>query len=129
MSARSNKDDFEIFDNGVQQEIAVFERQTEQPLSVALLVDTSGSTAKELKYEIDSASRFLHALFAEGNPEDAVALYTFNYEVREQQPFTRNLTRRSMRRLKSLHGEAGTADVRRHLSGRAAAGIAARAAR
>ena len=50
-SGASTKHDFEIHDNGVQQEIAVFERQTEQPLSVALLIDTSGSTAKDLKYE------------------------------------------------------------------------------
>ncbi len=72
------------------------------------MVDTSGSTAKELKYEADSASRFFRALLGEGNPEDAVALYTFNWEVREQQPFTRDL--RSLDgRLKLLHGEAGTA--------------------
>ena len=48
-SARCSKDDFEIYDNGVKQEIAVFERQTDQPLSVALMVDTSGSTAKDLE--------------------------------------------------------------------------------
>ena len=57
------KDDFTIFDNGKPQDIAVFEHQTEQPLSVALMVDTSGSTAKELKYETDSVSRFFKALF------------------------------------------------------------------
>jgi Ca-activated chloride channel family protein len=49
-----NKEDFEILDNGVPQQIAVFERQTEQPLSVAMMVDASGSTAKDLKYEVDS---------------------------------------------------------------------------
>jgi len=45
------KEDFEIYDNGAKQEVAVFGRQTDQPLSVALLVDTSGSTAKDLGYE------------------------------------------------------------------------------
>ena len=39
-----NKNDFSISDNGVPQEVAVFERQTEQPLSVAVLVDSSAST-------------------------------------------------------------------------------------
>src|SRR5215467_16126485 len=48
------KDDFELYDNGVRQEIAVFSRQTEQPVSVSLMLDTSGSTAKELKFEIES---------------------------------------------------------------------------
>ena len=57
------------------QETAVFARQTDQPLSVALLVDTSGSTAKDLKFETESAARFLRALLAEGNPEDRVALF------------------------------------------------------
>ena len=66
------KKDFEVRDNGVAQQIAVFERQTDQPLSVAIMIDNSGSTAKDLKYEIDSVSRFLRALLREGNPEDAV---------------------------------------------------------
>ena len=61
-----NKDDFEVLDNGVAQQIAVFERQTEQPLSVAMLVDASGSTAKDLKYEVDSVARFFKALVCRG---------------------------------------------------------------
>ena len=73
--------DFSIFDNGAPQQISIFERRTEQPLSVALMVDTSGSTASNLKYETDSVLRFLKTLFAEGNPEDSVALYSFNYQV------------------------------------------------
>ena len=42
------KPDFEIRDNGALQPISVFERQTDQPLSVAVLIDNSGSTAKDL---------------------------------------------------------------------------------
>jgi Ca-activated chloride channel family protein len=45
-----SKEDFTILDNRAPQQVAVFEHHTEQPLSVALLVDTSGSTAKDLKY-------------------------------------------------------------------------------
>jgi Ca-activated chloride channel homolog len=102
------KGDFEVLDRGVLQEIAVFERQTEQPLSVALMLDVSGSTAKDLKYETDSASRFLRALLAEGNPEDQVALYTFNYQVTCEQNYTHNYATLE-RKLKTLHGDAGTA--------------------
>src|SRR5580765_7577585 len=102
-----DKEDFQIRDNGVPQQIAVFERRTEQPLLVSLLIDNSGSTAKDLKYELDSVNRFLNALFAEGNPKDALALYTFNYEVRKLTHFTHNQAtlERSLRGLKS---EAGT---------------------
>ncbi len=76
-----NKSDFTVYDNGVKQDIAVFDRQTEQPLSVAMLVDTSASTGIELHYELDSVSRFLRVLLGEGNPDDTVALYSFNWEV------------------------------------------------
>lgn len=100
------KEDFEIRDNGVAQQVSVFARQTDQPLSVALLVDTSGSTAKDLKYETDSAAKFLKALLAEGNPEDQVALYDFSYDI-SGGTYTRDFARVE-RRLKLLHGEAGT---------------------
>jgi len=46
-----NKSDFTVFDNGVKQDIAVFDRETEQPLSVAMMVDTSASTGIELHYD------------------------------------------------------------------------------
>lgn len=100
------KDDFEVFDNGAKQEIAHFGKQTEQPLSVALLVDTSGSTAKDLAFETASAAKFLHAILAESIPADRVALYTFNYDI-QQGDFTRNYANLE-RQLKSLKGEAGT---------------------
>lgn len=101
------KPQFRVSDNGVNQEIAVFERQTSQPLSVAVLVDTSGSTAKELKYELDSVTRFLRTLYTEGNPDDEAALYSFNWQVTANTPFTRKLARIE-RSLKDLKAEGGT---------------------
>jgi Ca-activated chloride channel family protein len=102
-----NKEDFSVSDNGVPQELALFERQTEQPLSVALLLDASGSTAKELPYELESVKRFLKALFAEGNPQDSAAFYTFNYEIVLRTSFTRRLARLE-EALKGIKAEAGT---------------------
>ena len=99
--------DFAVFDNGAPQEISVFERQTEQPLSIALLVDNSGSTAKDLKFEIDSVTRFLRALFREGNRDDAVAVFSFNYQIVKHTSFIRD-SGRLERALRGLHGEAGT---------------------
>lgn len=83
------KEDFEILDNGVPQEVAVFGRQTDQPLSIALMLDTSGSVAKDFKSEVDSAVKFLRALLADGNPADQVALFRFSYDV-NQGNFTHN---------------------------------------
>jgi Ca-activated chloride channel family protein len=101
------KDDFGISDNGVPQEIAIFSKQTDQPLSVALLIDVSGSTAKDLKFEIDSASRFLRALLAEGNLEDRVALYSFDDTVRVVHSYTHNFAAIDSA-LKKVGGSAGT---------------------
>jgi Ca-activated chloride channel homolog len=101
------KEDFEVSDNGVKQEIAVFERQSNQPLSVALLIDVSGSTAIDLKFEIDSAAKFLRALLTEGNPSDAVALYSFDDTVTLEQNYTHNLAL-LQDKLKKIHGDAGT---------------------
>jgi len=102
------KDDFEVYDNGVKQEVAVFERQTEQPLSIALLIDISGSTNKDLKYETDSATRFLRALLGEGNPKDAVSLFSFNSDVTQLTGYSHNVAQVE-RSFKMLRGEGGTA--------------------
>jgi Ca-activated chloride channel family protein len=101
------KSDFSIADTGVPQDIAIFERHTEQPLSISLLIDTSASTAKDLKYEITSASRFLKALTREGNPQDSLSLYSFSHDVTLQANFTRN-PGRIERALATLKADAGT---------------------
>src|SRR5690349_13117030 len=75
LNADLNKDDFIILDEGRPQEIRVFDRQAGTPLAIALLVDRSGSTAKDLKFEQESASKFLHGLMRK---QDHVALYAFN---------------------------------------------------
>jgi Ca-activated chloride channel family protein len=102
-----NKSDFNVYDNGVKQDIAVFDRQTEQPLSVAMMVDTSASTGIELHYELDSVSRFLKVLLGEGNPDDTVALYSFNSDVTLRSGYTRRFNRVDQM-LKQLKSRGGT---------------------
>ncbi len=85
------KDEFEVFDCDAKQEIAVFDRQTAQPLSVSVLIDASGSTLKDVRYETGSIAKFFKALIKEGNPKDSAALYSFNYEVKLLHDFTRDL--------------------------------------
>src|SRR5258708_26526813 len=101
------KDDFALTDNGAAQQISIFERNTSQPLSVAIMLDISGSTARELKYEVDSLHRFAAALFNQGNPEDQAAVFTFNWEVVIRTPFTRRI-KRVEDALRGVKAEAGT---------------------
>jgi Ca-activated chloride channel family protein len=102
-----SREDFIVTDSGVAQEIAVFEQTTDLPLSVAILVDASGSTAKDLPSEIVSIRAFSKALFRDGNPRDTASLYAFNYEVIQLAPFTRSPARLEAA-FKRLRGEAGT---------------------
>lgn len=101
------KTDFTVLDQAQRQTIRLFETQTEQPLSIALLVDTSASTGVESKYKLDAVRRFLKAVLNGGNPEDRVSLYSFNFEVRQLTSFTREYSTLD-KRLMGLVSTAGT---------------------
>lgn len=102
-----DKQDFRVLDSSVPQEIALFERNTSLPLSVAILVDTSGSTQIDLHYEVDSVLRFIPTLLGSGNPDDTFALFSFNWRTSLEVDFSRNL-RRAEHSLRALRGEGGT---------------------
>jgi len=102
-----NKGEFLVNDNGVKQEIAYFERQTAQPLSITLLIDTSFSTAKDLRVERASLKKFIEAILREGNPEDAASLYSFSGQVTLLNPFTRRMASIE-RSLNLIESEPGT---------------------
>jgi Ca-activated chloride channel family protein len=101
------KDDFKITDSGAPQSIALFERNTSLPLSVAVLVDTSGSTDKDLHYEVTSIQHFLKTLLNAGNSQDAFELFSFNWRTNLEVDFSRN-ERKADRALHAMHGEGGT---------------------
>jgi Ca-activated chloride channel family protein len=77
------KEDFRIFENGVQQEIAGF-AATDEPVDVALLIDTSGSTELELAKIQNAAIDFVNQL----HPDDEAAIISFADDVRLQEDFS-----------------------------------------
>ena len=79
------KDDFRLSEDGIAQKISVFSKESELPLSIVLAVDTSSSTRKDIRLELEAARRFIHSLV---RPQDSVALYAFATDVREMTPFT-----------------------------------------
>lgn len=83
--------DFRILEEGVPREVAVFERSTNRPVSVALMLDASLSTAIELRYERQSAGRFLASLLGRGSqPADNAAVFAFSSGVVALSAFTRD---------------------------------------
>ncbi len=102
-----NKDDFRVLDSGKAQNISIFERNTSLPLSVAILVDTSGSTETSLHYEITSIQHFISTLLSAGNPQDSFALFSFSWHTDLEVDFSRN-ERKAEHALHALHGQGGT---------------------
>ena len=83
-----NKDNFRLKEDGLEQKIAVFDRESPLPLSIVLAIDTSLSTRRDLPLELVSARRFTHAIL---RPVDALSLYGFSETVSEVVPFTSDL--------------------------------------
>jgi Ca-activated chloride channel family protein len=82
------KENFQVAEDGVPQEVRVFGKESELPLSIVVAVDSSLSTRTSLKLEVESARRFIHAIMRK---QDALALYQFDAEVKELVRFTSDL--------------------------------------
>jgi Ca-activated chloride channel family protein len=86
--ANLQKENFVLKEDGKEQKIAIFGRESALPLSIVLAVDTSLSTRKDLPLELISARKFVHAIV---RPQDGLSLYKFSEEVSELVPFTSDL--------------------------------------
>jgi Ca-activated chloride channel family protein len=71
-----NKEDFKVFDDGVQQEITSFSQPTDLPLRIGMVLDTSNSIRDRLKFEQDAAIDFLFNALRRG--KDQAFLMTFD---------------------------------------------------
>lgn len=81
------KEDFRIFEEGVEQEITNFSRQTNMPLTIALCIDTSSSVKLKLKFEKEAALDFLYSVML---PRDRTLLAEFDTGVTLLHDFTSN---------------------------------------
>jgi VWFA-related protein len=95
--------EFALLDNGKPVNISSFENRS-SAVSVALLFDATGSMQSALPALKSAALR----LISELRPADAVAVYSFNAEVTELQPFTAD-KRAAERAVLRPHALGGTA--------------------
>jgi Ca-activated chloride channel family protein len=77
------QEDFEVLDNGKPQEIVFFDNQP-QPITVVVMLDTSGSMTGAIKFLRDAAEQFLIRL----HPEDRGMVGAFHDRVEFGGPFT-----------------------------------------
>lgn len=79
------REDFRIFENGVEQKIAYF-ATTDSPFTVILVIDTSGSTELRLDDIHDAAINFVSKL----KPEDSVMVMSLDDRIEVQTKATTN---------------------------------------
>jgi Ca-activated chloride channel family protein len=93
------KADFRIYENGIEQQVAYF-ASVEQPFTVALLLDVSGSTQSQLQAIRTSANTFIKRL----RPNDRLLLVSFDGRINVlTEPVTLTELRKQKLRLDALH--------------------------
>ncbi|RMG53885.1 MAG: VWA domain-containing protein [Acidobacteria bacterium] len=76
--------DFLVLDDGVPQAITYFSRETQLPLSIALVIDRSQSVRKRFPFERVAATRFLEDVLRHGQDRALVVAFDSNvYLIRD----------------------------------------------
>lgn len=85
-----SEDQFQVSEEGVPQKIVRFEAQTNRPLDLALMVDSSSSEFGDLKFEDEAAARFIRQIV---RPTDRLAVFEFDEDVTELADFSSDVPR------------------------------------
>jgi len=96
------KDDFRIWEDGVEQDVAFFQ-SVEKPFSVVLMLDTSPSTQFRLEDIQDAAISFVNQL----RPDDRVMVVSFNDDIKILSEFTTDRSK-LQRAIQRAHTGDGT---------------------
>jgi len=72
------QEDFKVFEDGGEQKIAFFSKEVTMPITLGLLIDTSGSEQNRLGAEQEAASRFLERVMKKG---DEAMVISFDLDV------------------------------------------------
>jgi VWFA-related protein len=89
--------DFRVFEDNQEQKIAFFSRETALPITLGVLLDTSGSEERMLGAIQESASRFLERVL---RPKDLAMVISFDVDVDLLSDFTedRGMLERAIQR-------------------------------
>lgn len=83
--ANLTRDDFRVLEDGIPQDIRIFEKESAMPLSIALAIDTSASTRRDIALEVSSAKKFVHSIL---RPVDHLSLFQVSEDVDQLTRFT-----------------------------------------
>jgi len=98
------KNDFLVEEDGRRQELTHFDHNEDTPVSVGIVLDTSGSMRTKLDTATNAVDRFVRTI----HPDDDIFLMAFNNEVYLLQDFTndRSKLRKALRYTDSAGGTA-----------------------
>ena len=99
--------DVTVYEDGVKQEILAFQRDTDRPLSLALLVDISGSEKLKLVEEKAAARNFVDAVIT--SDSDQIAIISFAADPFLEQSLTSRIedARQAIERIEAVKGVRG----------------------
>jgi VWFA-related protein len=79
------KDDFKVYEDGTQQKITYFAKESDLPITLAMLMDTSYSMHNILDAEKEAASDFVHEIMRK---KDEAVVLSFDTDVNLLADFT-----------------------------------------
>jgi VWFA-related protein len=85
------QEDIRVLEDGVAQQVFTFQRETDRPLSLAILIDTSASQERTLPEEKSAALRFVDTVIRQ--QKDEVAVLTFTGDATLEQGLTGSVAR------------------------------------
>ena len=101
-----DREDFEVFDNGKRQEIREFVRESDLPLRIGVVLDTSNSIRGRFKFEQEAAIEFLRGVLAED--ADRAFLVSFDTQAELIVDYTNDIDRLAAG-VRNLRAGGGTA--------------------
>ncbi len=99
--------DFRIFDNGREQKLTNF-LETNQPLTLLTVIDSSGSTWKKINLIKEGAADFIQRA-ALSRPQDRLAVVNFNEDIEVLSPFESSWREKRALVLDRVDAQGGTA--------------------
>jgi VWFA-related protein len=99
------KEDFEVTENKRRQAILEFIAETDLPLRIAILVDTSNSIRERFRFELEAAGQFLQSVIRKNR--DRALIYSFDTQPDLVQDMTDD-TELLSKKLRSLRPGGGT---------------------
>src|SRR5260221_1281714 len=79
------RESFQLFEEGVEQKIEVFESETQLPLDLALMIDSSLSAHKELAFEEEAGAHFIRQVL---RPGDRLSVFSVDEDITQLAAFS-----------------------------------------